>query len=158
MQEANNATTCREAPGRPEGFAGATESITGVDRRTTQRATRRAREVCQEARDIIRGTEADTGAFLDELAKLDTDSQPTRLLSASQEGGRTPVHVDGRPRQTRPRTARPPPRPDATGHLEFLLTGPSATRCRDWTTPAPTTTDRYAVTLSRAGAVSFSDT
>lgn len=46
-------------------FASETASVTGKDKSTINRAVRRATEVCQEARDLIRGTKLDTGAYLD---------------------------------------------------------------------------------------------
>lgn len=58
-----------------EGFAESTQESTGKSKASTNRATRRARTVCQKARDIIRGTEADTGTFLDRLSKLDESEQ-----------------------------------------------------------------------------------
>lgn len=52
-----------------EGFATETEKATGQSKRRVNEAVRRATEVCQEARDLIRGTKLDTGTFLDRLAK-----------------------------------------------------------------------------------------
>lgn len=42
-----------------EGFAASTAKATGKSKETTDRAVRRATEVCQEARDLIRGTKLD---------------------------------------------------------------------------------------------------
>ena len=62
MQEkVNSGTSCPtnagRGRGRPEQFAEATEKATGQSKRNTNRATKRAREVCQQARDLIRGKE-----------------------------------------------------------------------------------------------------
>ncbi len=65
-------------PQRPEGFASETAAITGKNKATINRAIRRANEVCQEARDLIRGTGLDTGAYLDRLALART-TWPIRL-------------------------------------------------------------------------------
>lgn len=50
-------------------FASSTAEVTGKSKETINRAIRRATEVCQEARDLIRGTALDTGSYLDRLAK-----------------------------------------------------------------------------------------
>lgn len=47
-------------PGRPVDFAGDTQRATGKSKETINRAIRRATEVCQAARDLIRGTALDT--------------------------------------------------------------------------------------------------
>lgn len=79
-QEANNSgSTCAtipdRGPGMPEGFATATEKATGKSKASTNRAVKRAHDVCQEARDLIRNTKLDTGAMLDKLAKIDPADQ-----------------------------------------------------------------------------------
>lgn len=45
-------------------------AATGVNKSTVTRSTRRAREVCQHAHDLIRGTKLDTGATLDRPVTL----------------------------------------------------------------------------------------
>lgn len=57
-----------------EGFAASTSAATGKDKSTINRAIRRASEVCQEARDLIRGTDLDSGSYLDRLAKEGFDA------------------------------------------------------------------------------------
>ena len=57
-------------------FAAATSAVTGKAKSTINQAIRRATEVCQEARDLIRGTKLDTGSYLDSIAKQDmTDAE-----------------------------------------------------------------------------------
>lgn len=73
----NNANTVRETPGRPKGFAGETADATGVSTRAVQKATARAEQVSEEARDVIRGTKLDTGVFLDELKGVAGEWQAT---------------------------------------------------------------------------------
>lgn len=65
----------REGEGRPQEFAQATKDATGYSKQHTNRATRRARAVCQKARDLIRGTKLDTGAFLDGIVKQDLSDE-----------------------------------------------------------------------------------
>ncbi|HET7269386.1 MAG TPA: hypothetical protein VFJ15_14910 [Oleiagrimonas sp.] len=48
----------KQPPKQIKRFAAETSAATGVNKSTVTRATRRAREVCQEARDLIRGTSA----------------------------------------------------------------------------------------------------
>jgi len=60
---------------RHEGFAESTAKATGKSKKDTNRASKRAREVCQQARDLIRGTKLDTGAFLDGLVKQDLSDE-----------------------------------------------------------------------------------
>jgi len=56
--------------GRPDGFATETAKITGESKAKINRDVKRAHDVCQEARDLIRNTKLDTGAMLDRLAKM----------------------------------------------------------------------------------------
>lgn len=51
-----------------QGFAAETAAATGQSKRDVNRKTRRVTEVCQEARDLIRGTKLDTGTFLVHVA------------------------------------------------------------------------------------------
>jgi len=74
MQDANTGATCtsipERGPGQPRQFAAETSAATGVNKSTVTRATRRARDVCQEARDLIRGTgRKETARKLREKAK-----------------------------------------------------------------------------------------
>jgi len=55
----------KAGPQHEEGFATATEKATGKSKASTNRAAKRAHDVCQEARDLIRGTKLDTGTMLD---------------------------------------------------------------------------------------------
>jgi hypothetical protein len=81
---------------RHEEFAAETAAATGVNKSTVTRATRRARDVCQEARDLIRGTKLDTGTFLDRLAKagvspkeqVDRVREALATLAQNEEGER----------------------------------------------------------------------
>ena len=62
MQAAKSDATCITLPKTGRGntqFAADTAKATGVDKSTVTRAVRRATEVCQEARDLIRGTKLD---------------------------------------------------------------------------------------------------
>lgn len=69
-------------PQHEEGFAASTAKATGKNKSTVTRATRRATEVCQAARDLIRGTSLDTGAFLDRLIKRGfTDEEQVQHVS-----------------------------------------------------------------------------
>ena len=58
-----------------EGFAASTAAVTGQTKKSVNRAIRRATAVCQEARDLIRGTALDTGSYLDGLAKKDLTNE-----------------------------------------------------------------------------------
>ena len=65
----NSGTSCPTNPdepdrsrGRPQEFAESTEQATGQSKRNTNRATKRARTVCQQARDLIRGTPVRAGS------------------------------------------------------------------------------------------------
>jgi len=67
---------------RSEGFASATSASTGKSKEAINRAIRRATEVCQEARDLIRGTKLDTGSYLDSIAKREmTDIEQVHYVS-----------------------------------------------------------------------------
>tara|TARA_R110002049_G_scaffold289699_1_gene472763 strand:+ start:5297 stop:5674 length:378 start_codon:yes stop_codon:yes gene_type:complete len=57
----NNATTSRETPGQPKGFAGETAAATGTSTRDIQRATSRAQGVTEEVRNETRGTDLERG-------------------------------------------------------------------------------------------------
>lgn len=52
----------KAGPQHEKQFASETAAATGTDKRTVTRAISRAENVSQEARDVIRGTKADTGA------------------------------------------------------------------------------------------------
>lgn len=56
-------------------FASDTAEKTGVTKRQINKSVSRARDVCDEARDLIRGTALDTGVFLDKLKRLPLDEQ-----------------------------------------------------------------------------------
>ena len=58
-----------------EGFAASTSEVTGKSKTAVNKAIRRATAVCQEARDLIRGTALDTGSYLDSLAKKDLTNE-----------------------------------------------------------------------------------
>ena len=58
-----------------EGFAASTAAVTGKSKTAVNKAIRRATAVCQEARDLIRGTALDTGSDLDSLAKKDLTNE-----------------------------------------------------------------------------------
>jgi ParB family transcriptional regulator, chromosome partitioning protein len=62
-------------PQHDEGFAAETAKASGKDKSTVNRAAKRGSEVCQEARDIIRGTKLDTGKTLDKLVKMEPSRQ-----------------------------------------------------------------------------------
>ena len=63
---------------RREGFASDTARKTGKSKRDIQRAVKRAEEVTSEARDVVRNTALDTGAYLDKLLKVPEDQQADR--------------------------------------------------------------------------------
>jgi hypothetical protein len=62
-----------------KGFAADTAAKTGKDKRTINRAIQRAAEVTSEARDLIRNTSLDTGAYLDRLMKVPEEQQVERV-------------------------------------------------------------------------------
>lgn len=70
-------TSCPTKPQHQRQFAAETAEATGVSKRNVNRATARAEQVSEEARDVIRGTKLDTGVFLDELKGVDRDRQAT---------------------------------------------------------------------------------
>jgi ParB-like chromosome segregation protein Spo0J len=113
MQEAESAggatcTTGRNTDGTfgdgQKQFAAETAAATGVNKSTVTRATRRARDVCQEARDLIRGTKLDTGTFLDRLAKagvspkeqVDRVREALATLAQNEEGERLRKEAEAR--------------------------------------------------------------
>lgn len=49
----------KKPPPQTEGFASETAAVTGQTKKSVNRAIRRATAVCQEARDLIRGTALD---------------------------------------------------------------------------------------------------
>lgn len=59
-------------------FADSTAEATGRSRESVNRDAKRGSSVCQQARDIIRGTKADTGVFLENFCKHHDEA--TRLL------------------------------------------------------------------------------
>ena len=76
----NDGSTClsdgrSSGPQHEKGFAQETAESTGQTKQHVNKTISRVEKVCQEARDIIRGTKADTGAFLDQLAKMGDDDQ-----------------------------------------------------------------------------------
>lgn len=79
---------------RPTEFAADTAKATGIHKATINRAIARAENVCQEARDIVRGTNADTGTVLDRLKDLPPEQQ---IEAAAQEIQKrqqpAPVHI-----------------------------------------------------------------
>lgn len=60
---------------RQEGFATETAKATGKSKASINRDVKRAHDICQEARDLIRNTKLDTGATLDKLSKMDAAAQ-----------------------------------------------------------------------------------
>ena len=78
--EAESGATCPtlEKPTTGRGntqFASETAAVTGKSKTAVNKAIRRATAVCQEARDLIRGTALDTGSYLDSLAKKDLTNE-----------------------------------------------------------------------------------
>lgn len=74
-------------PQHEEGFAASTAKATGKNKSTVTRAIRRATEVCQAARDLIRGTSLDTGSYLDSIAKRNmTDAEQVQHVRDALEG------------------------------------------------------------------------
>ncbi|RTM07431.1 MAG: hypothetical protein EKK31_11760 [Hyphomicrobiales bacterium] len=61
--------------GDAERFTEATAKVTGQSERAVQRDAERGEKVIQAAIDIIRGTQLDTGTFLDKLKKLSPSEQ-----------------------------------------------------------------------------------
>lgn len=73
--------------GRSEGFASSTAAATGKSKESINRAIRRATEVCEAARDLIRGTPLDTGSYLDSIAKRDmTDAEQVQHVTDALAG------------------------------------------------------------------------
>lgn len=66
MKESGNSVPTLTGRGNKQ-FAAETAEATGVSKRMVNKATSRAEQVSEEARDVIRGTKLDTGVFLDEL-------------------------------------------------------------------------------------------
>lgn len=67
-------------------FSSETAEVTGQSQPSINRATRRAREVCQQARDLIRNTKLDTGKYLDGLIKQNlTDEQQVEQVKEALE-------------------------------------------------------------------------
>lgn len=65
----------QKPPPQQRQFAADTAEATGTSRQQINRAVSRAEKVCDEARDIIRGTKLDTGVFLDKLKSVEPDFQ-----------------------------------------------------------------------------------
>lgn len=79
-QEAKSGTSCPTLTGRGNtAYASETAKATGVDKRTINRAVSRAEGVCQEARDLLRGTRLDTGVYLDQIKKLEPADQVAKV-------------------------------------------------------------------------------
>lgn len=74
-REVSGQVVSKPQGGRPEGFATNTEKSTGVSRRQINRSVARVDQICDEARDVIRGTKLDTGVFLDRLKGVPIDEQ-----------------------------------------------------------------------------------
>jgi putative lipoic acid-binding regulatory protein len=97
----NTAITAQLEPkrrvGRPEGFAAETARNAGLSKASINRALRRCRMICQDARDLIRHSKLDKGAYLDALIGLDlTDEEQVEQVHADLEGGRQPAHAKAR--------------------------------------------------------------
>lgn len=58
-----------------EGFTAETARATGHSERTVQRDAERGEKVAEDVLDLIRGTSLDTGMYLDDLKRLDPDTQ-----------------------------------------------------------------------------------
>jgi hypothetical protein len=71
--------------GRPIGFAGDTAKATGVDKRVVNRAISRANGVTEEARNAIRGTKLDTGAYLGDLNRYGSMSSEADKVALAVE-------------------------------------------------------------------------
>jgi vacuolar-type H+-ATPase subunit I/STV1 len=56
-------------------FSAATSEATGKDERTVRRDAERGEKICSEALTLVRGTELDTGTYLDKLKKLPVEEQ-----------------------------------------------------------------------------------
>jgi hypothetical protein len=65
----------KSPPPQSGGFATETAKATGQSKASINRDVKRANEVCQEARDLIRNTKLDTGAMLDRLTKMEAAEQ-----------------------------------------------------------------------------------
>ena len=81
-EERSSGPTCPTgggAPGENKQFARETPEATGISKRTVNRATARAREVCPQARDMIRGTKLDKGTYLDALKALGPSAQVIKV-------------------------------------------------------------------------------
>ena len=86
----NSAQTLRtiKGPGMPKGFASDTAEKTGVSKRAVQLATSRAKEIPADVRDQIKGTNLDTGVYLDWIKGMEPDRAP--LWGASPLRGAYP--------------------------------------------------------------------
>ena len=62
-----------------KGFASDTADKTGISKRTINEAISRAENIPEDIRDLICGTDLDTGVYLDSLKKLDPDEQRKRV-------------------------------------------------------------------------------
>lgn len=63
-------------------FTSATAAATGKSERVVQRDAERGEKVCAEALGLVRGTELDTGAYLDKLKKVATEDQVATVRRA----------------------------------------------------------------------------
>ena len=62
-------------------FSADTAAATGMSERSIQRAAERGEKISEEALELIRGTELDTGVFLDEIKDLPPEDQLERVTT-----------------------------------------------------------------------------
>ncbi|MCB1687712.1 MAG: ParB N-terminal domain-containing protein [Halioglobus sp.] len=122
----------RENEGRPEGFATETAKTTGKSKESINRDVRRAHDVCQEARDLIRGTKLDTGAMLDKLSKLEPAAQienaNIQLEALADKERRALLKEEKEAREKEARQLREEARGECCNFLCTMMSG------RDWAT------------------------
>jgi len=120
----------RENEGRPEGFATETAKITGESKAKINRDVKRAHDVCQEARDLIRNTKLDTGAMLDRLAKVSPEEQVAyvqdQLDVIRDKERRDALRAEREQREAEARRLRDEAKTECCNFLCTLMNG------RDW--------------------------
>lgn len=120
----------RDGEGRPEGFATETAKASGQSKASINRAVKRGNEVCQEARDLIRGTKLDTGAMLDKLAKLEpaaqVESVTIQLEALADKERRAALKEEREQRERDAKQLREEARDECLDFLCTLMNG------RDW--------------------------
>jgi ParB-like chromosome segregation protein Spo0J len=120
----------KQPPPQSEGFATETAKATGKSKASINRAIKRAHDVCQEARDLIRNTKLDTGAMLDRLAKVSPEEQVAyvqdQLDVIRDKERRDALRAEREQRDAEARRLREEARMECCNFLCTLMNG------RDW--------------------------